>query len=251
MSTPHLAPFALVTGASSGIGLAIARILVDRGWQVLGVSRRAAPIDHPLYADLRVDLSDVEALSGTFDTAWAEGWGLSARPRVALINNAAALGPVGPFVELDPVAMQRALALDVIAPAWLTARFVGWCGGGPLRVVNISSGAAHRPIAGWMTYCAGKAALHMIGATCGAELEEMPGLSGRDVRIVGFAPGVVDTPMQGEIRERSPEEMPGVQRFLDLKANGELLPPEMPAKAIVHLLERDDLPTFHETRYPG
>lgn len=249
MST--LAPFALVTGASAGLGYATARALLDRGWQVLGVSRRAAGIDHPLYADLRCDLSAVDALGDTFDADWSEGWALADRPRLGLVNNAAVLGPTGPFIDLDPVAMHRALGLNVVAPAWLTARFVRWAGEVPLRVVNISSGAAHKPYAGWATYCASKGALHQLGGTFGNELEDMPALDGRDVQIVGFAPGVVDTDMQAQIREHPPRELPMVKRFLDLKANGELLPPEMPAAAIADLLERDDLPPFHETRYPG
>lgn len=251
MTGSSLAPFALVTGASAGLGLATARCLLDRGWQVLGVSRRAAPIDHPLYADLRCDLADSAALPGIFDDDWASSVALASRPRVGLVNNAAVLGPVGPISAIDPAEMTRALALNVTAPAWLTGRFAGWAGGVPLRVVDVSSGAAHKPYAGWATYCASKAALHLLGATIGAELDVMPALKGRDVAIVGFAPGVVDTAMQTDIRGYSTRELPMVQRFLDLKADGHLLPPELPGAAIADLLARDDLPRFHETRYPG
>ncbi len=251
MSQTSLAPFALVTGASAGLGLATARCLLERGWQVVGASRRAAPIDHPQYADLRTDLADSAGLADAFETAWAERYALASRPRVGLVNNAAVLGPVGPISTVDPVALTRALAINVTAPAWLTGRFAGWVGGVPLRVVNVSSGAAHKPYAGWATYCASKAALLRLGETVGAEVEAMPALQGRDVAVVGFAPGVVDTAMQTDIRGYSTRELPMVQRFLDLKADGHLLPPELPAAAIADLLARDDLPRFHETRYTG
>lgn len=243
--------FALVTGASSGLGLAIAREFLDRGWEVVGVSRRAAPIERAGYADLACDLSDADAIDACFGDDFAAKHRLSERPRVALINNAATLGPVGPVTGIEAAAFTQALALNVTAPAVLMGRFIRWCAEAPLRVVNVSSGAAHRPIAGWAAYCASKAALHLLGATVGAELAEMPGMRGRDVRVAGFAPGVVDTAMQGEIRARSVEEMPGVQRFLDLHREGALLPPEKPAAAIVAMVEGDAMPRWREGRFEG
>lgn len=243
--------FALVTGASAGLGLAIARALLDRGWEVVGVSRRAAPIERAGYADVSCDLSDADAIDACFGDDFAATYRLAERPRVALVNNAATLGPVGPVTGIEAGAFTRALALNVTAPAVLTGRFIRWCAGAPLRVVNVSTGAAHRPVAGWAAYCASKAALHLFGATVGAELSEMPALRGRDVRVAGFAPGVVDTAMQGEIRGRSVEEMPGVQRFLDLHREGELLPPEKPAAAVVAMLEGDGMPRWQESRFGG
>lgn len=242
---------AVVTGASAGLGHAIAEALLDRGWQVLGVSRRTADIEHADYADLCCDLADAAALDETFGEVFATRYQLASRDRVALINNAGVLGPVGPLSDAAPAAFNRTLALNVTAPAILTGRFVKWCAEVPLRVVNISSGAAHRPIAGWAAYCASKAALHMLGAMTAAEVESMPAFAGRDVRVLGFAPGVVDTAMQGEIRARSPDELPGVQRFLDLHADGELLPPEKPAAEIAEWLARDTGPRWEETRVSG
>lgn len=254
-----MTPFALVTGTSSGLGLALAELLVDRGWTVLGVARRSAPIDRaaPLeragYTHQQADLGQSASLAEHFDARFPDRWRLAERPRIALVNNAAVLGPVGAITAADPVAFTQAMAINVTAPAWLTGRFAEWCAARcpttPLRVVNVSSGAAHKPYPGWGAYCASKAALHLLGATIGVEADEMPALAGSNLRIVGFAPGVVDTAMQTAIRARSVDEMPRVQRFLDLKRDGDLLPPEAPAAAIADLLGRDDLPRFHETRY--
>jgi len=58
---------ALVTGTSAGLGLAIARALLARGWAVLGVARRPAPLSHAAYRHQRLDLADlaaVEAFAG-------------------------------------------------------------------------------------------------------------------------------------------------------------------------------------------
>src|SRR5690606_15700892 len=61
-------------------------------------------------------------------------------------------------------------------------------------IVNLSSGAAHRPMEGWSAYCAGKAGLAMVTQSLALEY------GARGIRAFGFAPGVVDTDMQGEIR---------------------------------------------------
>lgn len=244
-------PFALVTGTSDGLGLAVARILLARGWQVVGVARRDASIDDPRYGHLRCDLADPDALGATFDDACFDRWRLAARPRVGLVNNAGMLGPVGPISAIDAAGFTRTLALNITAPAWLTGRFAARVGPAPLRVVDVSSGAAHKAYPGWSAYCASKAGLRLLGATIAAEAGQMPALAGLDLRVVDFAPGVVDTAMQGAIRRRSPAELPMVQRFLDLHADGELLPPEAPAGAIADLLARDDLPPFSERRFEG
>ncbi|MGH7532983.1 MAG: NAD-dependent epimerase/dehydratase family protein, partial [Gemmatimonadales bacterium] len=61
---PQPRSFALVTGTSSGIGESLARDLLGRGWSVVGISRRAAPISTSGYTHLRLDLADLAATSG-------------------------------------------------------------------------------------------------------------------------------------------------------------------------------------------
>ena len=62
------------------------------------------------------------------------------------------------------------------------------------------------------------------------------------VKIVAFAPGVVDTNMQAQIRETNKEDFTNLDRFIALKEEGKLLSPEYVAKAIRNLLETEDFP---------
>src|SRR5262249_21074059 len=86
---PMAQAIALVTGTPSGIGAATARALVERGWTVVGVSRRPAAIDRANYTHVEIDLADLRALPAAFDAAVAPH--LTARhwQRIGLVNNAA------------------------------------------------------------------------------------------------------------------------------------------------------------------
>ena len=71
---------ALVTGTTSGIGEATARLLLDRGWRVVGLARRAASIQNPNYSHVSVNLGDAAALRAAFATHLAP---LVQSPRIA------------------------------------------------------------------------------------------------------------------------------------------------------------------------
>jgi benzil reductase ((S)-benzoin forming) len=233
----------VVTGSSSGIGLAVARDLLARGWSVLGLSRREAPIDHPAWRHLGVDLADLSTLSRLGGEVLGPALRAPGLGRVGLVNGAAQLGPVASLAHADPGAVARSLLVDVAAPMALLGLALREVGTVPLRVVNVSSGAATRPYAGWGAYCSAKAALRMAGQVAALEA------AGRDVRVVSFEPGVVDTPMQAEVRRADRAEFPQLDRFLALQAEGKLVPPEAPAGEIAALLERDDLAPFTELRF--
>ena len=81
-----------------------------------------------------------------------------------------------------------------------------------------------------------------------AEGEAGVGETARDLAIVSYEPGMVDTAMQAENRAASPAELPDVAMFVALQAEGRLAPPERPASEIAGFLDRDDLPPFSERR---
>ncbi len=240
----------LVTGTSSGIGLAVAEELLRRGWEVAGVARRPAPLHHPRDRHLRLDLADLAALESALDGPFGEALGLAGRARVGLVNGAASVEPVGPLSSLPAAGIARALAVGAATPIWLLGWLLRNARATRVRVVNVSSGAARRPYAGWSAYCASKAALRMAGEVAGAEAREFaPGsVMTTDLAVVSYEPGVVDTGMQAVVRGSLAAAFPQVKRFLDLHARGELHPPARPAAEIADLLEADDLPAFSERR---
>lgn len=182
---------ALVTGGSRGIGLATVRALAKAGARVHFTARRAASI-----AAAQRELGDIPATGHHADmtdrfamaTLLEQGFDI-------LINNAAVIGPIGRILDISAEDWATSIDINLSAAFHATQRALGHMvakGGG--TIVNISSGAAHRPQEGWSAYCAGKAGLAMLTRSVHMEYGD------QGIRVFGFAPGVVDTDMQATIR---------------------------------------------------
>jgi benzil reductase ((S)-benzoin forming) len=244
-------PLALVTGTSSGIGEAVARELLARGWRVIGAARRVAPIADPGYTHLQLDLGDLTALASALDSQVAPLLS-DAVSRLGLVNNAALAGLLGPIDRIDAAAMVDVYTVNAAAPVLL----MGWFRrrarhGQPFRIVNVSTGAAVMPVPGCGAYGNTKAALRMAGMILASELDAAGAADSRrpDVSVLSYEPGIVDTPMQTAARTSSPEVLPSVQMFKNFAASGVLVPPAAPARAIANYLDSDGHPTWQEDRY--
>jgi benzil reductase ((S)-benzoin forming) len=228
-------PLAIVTGASRGIGRATVNELLQRGRTVLGVARSAAAVEHERYTHARVDLADLPALEQFCGELLTEC--LREASSVDLIQNAGSLDPMGPYGELAAADLERALRIAVVGPHQIAATCLRE-GRGRLRVLQVSSGAASRAIPGWTAYCTGKAALEMLGRCLAADAEAYASLAQREVQVLSWAPGVVDTRMQEEIRLQPAARFPTVERFEALAQEAQLARPEEVARALVEALER-------------
>jgi NAD(P)-dependent dehydrogenase (short-subunit alcohol dehydrogenase family) len=122
----------------------------------------------------------------------------------------------------------------------------------PLRIVNVSTAAAVRGFAGLGAYGSGKAGLRMAGMVLAAEIEEARARGEqRDIAILSYEPGAVDTPMQVSARSSARETLPSVDMFVGLAADGRLVAPAEPAREIVAFLESEKGTGFTERRYAG
>ncbi len=240
---------ACVTGTSTGIGKAVARNLLEEGWTVVGLSRRTAPLEHPAYRHLQVDIGNLGQLKETGERDIAPLLRQAGWRRIALVNNAASAGDSTPVAELDPLHLASAFAVNCIAPVFLMGLVIGNAHPGvPLRIVNLSSGAAVRGMPGMVEYCSSKAGLRLASMCVAEELQsaERPGGPLPQAAIISYAPGVVDTPMQEEAR--SPGRLWN-QLFVDMHAQGQLRPPELPAAEIAAWLSSDPAEPFAERRF--
>ena len=229
---------ALVTGTSSGIGAAVTRELLKRGWSVVGIARRQAKFGER-YQHLALDLSDAAAAK-TIEKQCGAKLGETSWQRIGLVNNAA-VGLSGRVQNLDPMDLAKSFVLNTAMPLWLMG-FAIKRAKAPVRVVNVSSGAAVRPFPGLAAYCAAKAGLHLGGASIAAE--DAPNL-----HILSYQPGVVDTEMQLATRSQSLDEFPWGTTFRQYHAEGRLVAPERPAAEIVEFLEADGGERFNERRF--
>lgn len=223
---------AIVTGHTKGLGAALAADLLTRDIPVLGLARtfsqEMAARCPGLLSQVEIDLADPAGLA-----AWLAGSTLrhylAGENSVVLINNAGVVQPVGALADQDPVAVARAVSLNVAAPMMLSAAVVAASPGAERRILHVSSGAGRSAYPGWSVYCATKAALDQHARA--VALDAMPG-----VRICSLAPGVIDTDMQAEIRATSPERFPLRERFVELQRAGELSTPEQCARGVVEYL---------------
>lgn len=168
---------AFVSGVSSGIGLSIAHTLLEGGWQVTGISRRAPEISHPGLRHLPADLMDIDALSAA----------LACVGPVDAIIHAAGVLRVGHLGQLDPENGRTMWQLHVSAAEQIVNGLVGsMIDGG--RVVLIGSRTAAGS-AGKSQYAASKAAMVGMARSWAAEL------ASRRICVNVIAPAATDTPM--------------------------------------------------------
>ena len=226
---------AIVTGHTKGLGSALALHLLDRGVPVLGLARTSsgqlAKKFPALFSEAAVDLGQITYLATWLASGALEQY-LNKCSTVLLINNAGMVQPVGSLSQQDPQEVAVSVTLNVAAPLMLATAVIRATPGKQRRVLHISSGAGSSAYPGWSVYCATKAALDHNARAVALDAEE-------GVRICSLAPGVIDTEMQATIRATSDQQFPLRQRFVDMKATGQLVAPEDCAARVIDYLMAD------------
>jgi len=223
----------IVTGASSGLGAAIACWLAKIGTRVVLVARKkdglkqtAQQIQHLGGNSLIVsaDVADEDAGREVVNTT------LNHYQRIdALVNNAATITPLSSIADVNLLQWRTAIDVNLLGPFYLTHFALASIASVNGRIVNISSGAANIPLPAASAYCASKAALTHFTRVLAQEVPE--------ITAVSIRPGVVDTPMQDQIRREGSVAMKPEQiaYYRDLKTKGQLEPPEVPGRSIAWL----------------
>ena len=216
----------LVLGASRGLGRAIALALATAGFPVGAACRSLDDAEDVVAA---IGRAGGRALPLVADvTAWSEVDAAVSRLRdefgglCGLVNNAGVIEPIARLGETDPAAWSKLIAVNVTGAYHGVRAVLPHLSAGGV-VVNISSGAAGRPMEGWSAYCASKATLAMLTRSLHHEYAE----SG--ILAYGFRPGVVDTGMQVEIRASGMNPVSRIPRQ-------DLLDPAIPAAAVAWLM---------------
>ena len=217
----------IMTGGSRGIGAAAALAMAREGAALMITSRDGAQS-----AQIAADITQAggRAVSMASDVAdFASVTALVAQTERLLgkvdelVNNAGVIEPIASVAEADPAVWARNIQINLVgAFHGVRAVLPGMIARGGGTIINISSGAAHRPLEGWSAYCSAKAGLAMFSQAIALET------AGQGIRVFGFAPGTVDTDMQVQIRASGMNVISKIPR-------GELTPVEHPARALVYL----------------
>ena len=190
---------AIVTGASSGIGRATARLLAERGARVAVFSRSMEPIDDDAILAVRGDVTneaDVERLFAETEARFGAC--------ELLVNNAGMIDPA-PLVDTPPERWERMFAVNVhgayLATRRALPRMIAAKRGAIVNVSSISGVPGPEKFPGWVSYCASKAAV--IGMTDALAVE----VKSHGIRVNAVSPGSVDTRMWADASGGAPAAM--------------------------------------------
>lgn len=231
--TDDRASVVMVTGASRGMGAEVVKWLATTGCRIVLTARSAGPLEAMARA---VKARAAAALPLAFDVSDAAQCRLAIAKAIkqfgrldALVNNAEILEPITTVAEADLDQWRYSIGANLLGPFYLTQAALGPLRRAMGRVVNISSGAAYRPIAGWSAYCVAKAGLTHFTRVLAVEEPQLT--------CVALRPGVVDTGMQTMIRTHGSDIMDAkkIAYFRRLKSENRLEPPAVPARAIAWL----------------
>lgn len=201
--------FAVVTGASTGIGAALAKVLVKAGHTVAGIARdgdKLAALQRALgdrFEPHPCDVTDTTVFAAVLRHI-ADTHG-----RIDLLVNNAGTAKVMSIADTTPEEFRAMHDINVLAPA--TAIHTLWSAmtaHGDARIVNVSSLAQLDPFPGFFAYASSKSALHLLTVVANAEGEP------HGVRAFTVAPGVVDTPLHRSLMPEGITPLEGLSSTL-------------------------------------
>ena len=130
---------------------------------------------------------------------------------IYFINNASIIEPIVKIEDLDETAIDKTISVNIKSTILITKYLLRNFNINQLTFVNISSGAANRPISNWSLYCSSKAFIQMFFNTAESEYKQH--------RFFNIDPGVIDTGMQKSLRAN---DFPDLEKFKELQKEGQL-----------------------------
>lgn len=234
----------VITGASRGMGFAMAQQLLDAGHDLLCLARRhndelgqRATRNRRRCEQWAIDLAQPEAAATRLEV-WLAERDRDALASVTLINNAGVVPRIAPLAALAALDIANALRVGLEAPMLLASAFLRATATWPIprKVLNISSGLGRRPMASQAVYCAAKAGMDHFTRCLALEEAARP----NGAHVCSLAPGVIDTDMQAQMRTADAAEFPDRGLFVGLKEQGVLTSPAVAASRVLAFLQRED-----------
>lgn len=239
-----MANLAVITGVSRGLGASLAKLLLESGVDVIGISRSEnkelpsiAQEHNQFYTHFSCDLTDIAELERIIGLIHGQMNDLNSEQPIEtiyLLNNAGVVHPIHQAHQIQTEELIQHVTTNSIAPMVLTGQFLRRQEehGIPLIVANVSSGAAERAVYGWSAYCSTKASLNMYTKTVALEQDEI----GTDNKIIAFSPGIMDTEMQHEIRSTTKEQFAEVDTFKNYKTSESLRNTDIVAGVLIDII---------------
>jgi benzil reductase ((S)-benzoin forming) len=223
----------IITGCSSGIGLALCKKLVENTQNcVLGIARNC-PFEAENFIFKELDLANIEQVKSIDFPDLKQVY-----TTVHLVNNAGILGEVNTLNKIKLESLEDIISVNYTSAMLLSTKFIQKYQNSPITktIINISSGAATGAYASWANYCASKAALEMLSKCIEVEQKEME----FPIYCFSIAPGVVDTNMQSQIRNTPIENFKMLPKFQELYDENKLYSSDIVAEKLIEVLNQPE-----------
>jgi benzil reductase ((S)-benzoin forming) len=216
----------VITGANRGLGKAFVDVLIkDEDCRVISISRSLSTDQQSHSSNnfqfIKVDLAENNVSKKI--TALKDKIG---DEPICFINNASIIEPIVKIEDLDEAAMDKTLSVNMKSTMVIVNYLLKNFNNNPLTFVNISSGAANRPISNWSLYCSSKAFIQMFFNVAESEYKQH--------RFLNIDPGIMDTGMQKELRASN---FPDVENFKELQKEDQLKAPLAVAQDILKTIQ--------------
>lgn len=223
----------IITGGSRGLGQALCEQYKSREYSILEFSRSA-----PHEYSIPMDLANPE-MSRWYAAKTIAPIDGSTLDELIVISNAGTLHPIGPASTKPGDELIANLNTNFVSAISVLSEVVARFQSASCRkiIANVSSGAALRGVFGWSLYCAAKAGMENFIRSLAVEQQAQP----QPFIPVNIDPGVMDTEMQAHIRSTPKTEFMEVERFIQRKDQGLLVPPDQVAAAIIRILSQESL----------
>jgi NADP-dependent 3-hydroxy acid dehydrogenase YdfG len=204
--------YAVITGASSGIGAATARLLADNGYHVIAAARRIDRLNEVAKSNSEIEAFVLDVTDQASVDALAKH--LSGKPVAVVINCAGGAFDFDPVTESDPEIWKKTFDINVVGSVRMVKALTPlMISHGRGHIVLISSTAGHRAYENGGSYVAAKFAETSLAETLRLEL------NGKPIRVTEIAPGMVKTDEFAKVRfsgdaDRAAKVYEGVTRPL-------------------------------------
>ncbi|WP_040982023.1 (S)-benzoin forming benzil reductase [Oceanobacillus jeddahense] len=234
---------AIITGASKGLGAAVAKLFLESGINVVGISRTDntqlysyAKENNADYQFISCDLSEKDAIEKVCQSL-EEILFNDTLSKLYLINNAGLVDPIDRAENIEIDDLMKQIHVNTVAPMALTNYFLKKATENNIQLLTaiVTSGAADKPKYGWSVYCSTKASMNMYTQTVAIEQAET------EHAIIAFSPGVMDTGMQEIIRSSSQGAFKDVESFRALKENNQLRDADVIGGVLIDILMDDNI----------
>ena len=218
----------IITGSNRGLGKGFVDVLIqDEDCFIISISRRLSE-EQQNYPSGRFFFLEMDLSQDNIYEKLSQLKGKIGDEAVYFINNASVIESIKKIEDLDEMGIDKIISINVKSTILITKYILKNYTINELTFVNISSGAAHRPIKNWSLYCSSKAFIQMFFNVAEGEYKQH--------RFFNIDPGVLDTGMQETLRA---SDFPDVENFKDLQKEGQLKSATDAAKEILKTIQID------------